>query len=370
MRAKWVLLGILAGFSFVIAASTAMALDPTAIDAVRSKAVLTNQDLQVIDNFLADALQEMVATRKFTDIARLRAIILSRQAAQKQYAEQFSTSALKHLTSGLQAALTLPEDLRTKVAANLLILIDGMADLRLLDLSVAMLRSDNAIVRYWAVHSLTNPGIVAKLNAGGAATAQAAGAIAKRLAGLVENSGPETLALMVDYAGGVKVSQAEELLLQIADLRIKQYMAWSVKYELLDGSILKALAEKMPSGSAMTSAVAYRFGQLYSCAIQRFVLGADYLNDVENQQLASVLVETEEKCTSKLLAAPQTAIKRAIERDDDAALIAEHNRLLGTATTPGELAAKIKFVYGPDPAGRKSNGPFPIPKPPTDDSTE
>src|SRR3972149_1917167 len=135
MRARWVVFGVLAGLSFLVAASRAMAVDPTAIDAVRSKAVLANQDLQVIDNFLADGIQELVGTRKFTDIARLRAVILSRQGTQKQYAEQFSASALKHLTSGLQAALTLPEELRTKVATNLLILIDGMADLKLLDLS-------------------------------------------------------------------------------------------------------------------------------------------------------------------------------------------------------------------------------------------
>jgi len=370
MRAKWVVFGALVGFSFLVVTSSAMALDPTAIDAVRGKGVLTNQDLQIIDNFLADGVQELVRTRKFTAIARLRSVILSRQGTQKQYAQQFSASALKHLTSGLQAALTLPEEVRTKVTVNLLILIDGMADLRLLDLSVAMLRSDNAIVRYWAIHGLTNPGIIAKLNAGGAATSQAAGAIAKKLSGLVDRSGPETLALMVEFAGAAKVSQAEDLLLQIADLRIKQYMAWKVKYELLDGSILKMLAEKMPSGSARTSAVAYRFGQLYSCAIQRYVVGKGFLSAVQRQRLVSVLIGTEEKCTSKLLGAPRTAIKRAIERDDDAALTTEHNRLLGTEAQAGELAAKVKFVYGPDATGKKRNGPFPLPRPTRPGSTE
>ena len=370
MRAKWVVFGALVGFSFLAVTSSAMALDPAAIDVVRSKAVLTNQDLQVIDNFLADGVQELVRTRKFTAIARLRGVILTRQGTQKQYTQQFSASALKHLTSGLQAALTLPAEIQTKVTVNLLILIDGMADIRLLDLSAAMLRSDNPIVRYWAIHSLTNPGIVAKLNAGGAATSQAAGAIAKQLSGLVERSGPETLALMVQFAGAVKVSQAEDLLLQIADLRIKEYMAWTVKYELLDGSILKMLAEKMPSGSARTSAVAYRFGQLYSCAIQRYVVGKAFLSSVQRQQLASVLIGTEDKCTSKLLGAPRTAMKRAIERDDDVALSTEHNRLLGTDATPGELAAKIKFVYGPDSTGRKRNGPFALPRPATTRSTE
>ena len=364
MRAKWVVFGALVGFSFLAVTSSAMAVDPTAIDAVRSKGVLTNQDLQVIDNFLADGVQELVRTRKFTAIARLRGVILSRQGEQKQYAQQFSASAVKHLTSGLQAALTLPEEVRTKVTVNLLILIDGMADLKLLDLSAAMLRSDNAIVRYWAIHGLTNPGIIAKLNSGGAGTSQAAGAVAKELAKLVDMSGPETLALIVQFAGGVNVAQCEDLLLQVADARIKQYMAWRVKYELLDGIILKMLAEKMPAGSARTSAVAYRFGQLYSCAIQRYVVGKGFLSSVQRQQLVSVLIGAEEKCTSKLLGTPRTAIKRAIERDDDVALSTEHNRLLGTDATPGELAAKIKFVYGPDATGRKRNGPFPLPKPP------
>lgn len=364
MRAKWAFFAVLAAFSFLVAASNSAAVDTTAINAVRKKGVLTTQDLQVIDNFLADAVADLVRTQKFTDIARLRAVILSQQGTQQQYAQQYSASALKHLTSGLQAALTLPAEFRTRITVNLLILIDGMADLRLLDLSVAMLGSDSPIVRYWAVHGLTNPGIIAKLNVGGAATDQAAGGIAKKLSGIVEKSDPATLTLMTQFVGGVKVSQAEDLLLQIADARIRQYKAWEVKYELLDGSVLKMLAEKMPAGSARTSAVAYRFGQLYSCAIQRYVVGKAFLSRTQRQQLASVLVDVEENCTSKLLGAPRTAIKRAIERGDDTALTAEHNRLLGTDSQAGELAAKIKFVYGPDASGNKRNGPFVLPNPP------
>lgn len=364
MRAKWVVFAVLAAFSFLVFGSSAAAVDTSRIDAVRSKGVLTNQDLQVIDNFLADGVAELVRTEKFTDIARLRSVILTRQVSkQKQYGQQYSASAVKHLTAGLQAALRLPVETRTTVTVNLLILIDGMADLRLLDLSVAMLRSDNTLVRYWAIHGLTNGGIVAKLNSGGAATLQVAGVIAKKLGGVVDGSGPEALALIVRFAGGVNVSQAEELLLVVADARIKRYMTWRVKYELLDATILRMLAEKMPSGSTRTSAVAYRYGQLYSCAIQRYVVGKAFLSKVQRRQLISVMVGTEEKCASKLLGAPRSAMKRAIERGDDAALLAEHNRLLGTDAKVGELAAKIKFVYGPDASGNKRNGPFALPRP-------
>lgn len=364
MRSKWVVCAVLAGFSFLFAASTCRAVDTTAVDAVLKKGVLTNQDLQIIDNFLADGITELVRTEEFTDIARLRSVILSRQGTGKQYVQQYSASAVKHLRGGLQAALNLPGEYQAGVTINLLILIDGMADLKLVQLSTAMLASDNPLVRYWAVHGLTNPGIIAKLNAGGAATSQAAGAIAKRLSGLVDKSDSATLALMTRFAGGVKVSQAEELLVNIADVRIRQYMAWKVDYELLDASVLKMLAAKMPSGSARTSAVAYRFGQLYSCAIQRYVVGKAILSKTQRRQLASVLVDVEEKCTSKLLGAPRTTIKRAIERKDDSALTAEHNRLLGTDARAGELAAKISFVYGPDAQGRKRNGPFALPRPP------
>ena len=143
MRAKWAVFAALAAFYFLVLASSAEAVDTTAIDAVRSKGVLASQDLQIIDNFLADGVGELVRTQKFTDIARVRAVILSRQGEQKQYAQQYSASAVKHLTSGLKAALTLPAETRTTVTVNLLILIDGMADLSLLDLSAAMLQSDN-----------------------------------------------------------------------------------------------------------------------------------------------------------------------------------------------------------------------------------
>ena len=370
MRVKWVVFIALSAVFLPVMTSSSQAVDTTAIDAVRSKGVLNKQDLQVIDDFLAAGVQELVGAQRFTDIARVRTVILSRQGTQKQYAQQFSASAYDHLTSGLRAALTEPAERKTMVTVNLLILIDGLADLKLTDLSVAMLGSKSAVVRYWAIHSLASDGIIAKLNAGGTATSQRARAIAEKLKELVDRSEPETLALIANFAGGVKVAQAEELLLRIADVRIKQYAGWKVKYELLDGAILRLLADKMVSGSTKTSAVAYRFGQLYSCAIQRYVVGKDFLSESQRRQLASVLVGTEAGCISKLLGAPRTTIKRAIERGDDSALSSEHNRLLGTEAKAGELAAKVKFVYGPDSSGKRRNGPFALPKPPRTNTTE
>ena len=87
------------------------------------------------------------------------------------------------------------------------------------------------------------------------------------------------------------------------------------------------------------------------------------MSEIQRQQLASVLVGTEESCIGKLLGKPQTSIKRAVEREDDRALWAEHDRLLGSAAQAGALASKIRFMYGPDSGGKKHNGPFALPKP-------
>jgi len=353
-----------AAFLLAGTCSVSQAVDTRGVDSVHAKTVLSQEDFQVIDYFVADGVQELLNAEKFGDIARLRAMILSRKGTQKQYVQQFSQSARKHIGSGLQAAARLPDEKRRMVVTvNLLILIDGLGDLMLADLSVQMLRSQIAIVRYWAVHSLTNAAIIQKLNSADATTSQLAQVIAGKLKELVSGGKPETIRLIAQFAASAKIPEGAELLVQIADGRIRQYAAWKVDYELLDGTILRLLAEKIRSSSQSRGAVAQRFGQLYSCAIQRYVIGKDHLSDVQKQQLASVLVGTEEGSVVKLLGAPQTTIKRAVERDDYAAISTEHNRLLGTDTKAGVLPSKLGFTYV-DSNGRTRNGPSALPPPP------
>ena len=172
------------------------------------------------------------------------------------------------------------------------------------------------------------------------------------------------IGLMAQFAAGVKIPQGEQLLLQIASVRIKQYAAWKVEYELLDGAILRLMAGKMTSTSLNRSNVAPLFGQLYSCVIQRYIKGKEHLSDIQKHQLASVIVGTEAGCISKLLGTPQTAIKRAVERGDDSALWAEHNGLLGEGSKAGQLPTKLNFTYGTGPGGKKRLAPMALPAPP------
>jgi hypothetical protein len=112
--------------------------------------------------------------------------------------------------------------------------------------------------------------------------------------------------------------------------------------------------------------IARRFAQLYSYVIFRYIKGYDILNDNQKQDLASVIIEVEEKCITRLLGLnrPQGALRRAIERNDLSALADEHNKLLGDETSTGQLPSKLDFDYGTMPNGTKRTAPIPLPDKP------
>jgi hypothetical protein len=369
MNGKRVIFGVVGVFWVLVLNSASVAVDTRQIDICCHKELLDSEDLQTIDDFVADAVDELVKTEDFTSVAKIRTVCLSRSSSSKesakaQYRQQFSESAYKYISKALEAAKELtPETKRFRVILNLLILVDSLDDLRLADLAIKRLNDENAI-RYWAVHSVTKAGITNQLNSGGAANSELAERITEQLKGSVESSSPEILALMAEFAAKVNIPRGEELLLQIADQRIKKYHDWTVEYELLDGDILKLLDSKIPSESTNKADVARRFGQLYSYAIQRYVKGRDVLSDTQKNQLASVLVETEISCISKRLKVTQSVVKNAVEQGDYTALLQEHNRLLGDETKAGQLPSKLNFDYGKKADGSRCIAPLALPEPP------
>jgi hypothetical protein len=344
-----------------------MAAGTSDIERVREKTVLDERDKQVIDAFLADAIGKFLTTQDFTSIAKLRVVILNNQKSnqpnQNQYANQFSESAHKYISEGFkQAQILRPPERQTRVIMNFLILIDNFHDLKLLDLAIQKLQDKDMAIRYWAVHAVTNINILQQLKSGDAANQKMARNIVEQLKQIVESSSPEILNLIAQFAANLNIPQAEELLMQIADLRIQRYADWSVKYERLDIAILKLLDSKitMPSRSSVgtatssgNSAAARRFAQLYSYAIERFIKG-EKLDNTQREQLISVLSEIEAKCISRLLNdQQQSGIRRAIAAKDMQALEAERNRLLGDV-----LPAKLGFDYGTDNSGSKLAAPL------------
>ena len=374
MKIKCAIFAVLVAF-LVLVINPGSVADP--IDVVRNKGVLDAEDFKIIDDFIAQKIQELVRTRDFTSIAKVRTVILSKQSTQGQYAQKFSESARKHIADGFRQADALRRPEReTAVIINLLILMDGLQDLGLADLAIERLKHENMVIRYWAVHCLTNPGVISQLNSAANPNSNQATVIAGQFKELIETSSPEIIALIAQFAAGVNIPQGEELLLQIADVRINRYADWTVKFELYDCAILKFLSDKIPLASedlnitlpttgSTKPQIARRFAQLYSYAIQRYVKGDGFLNDIQKSHLVSVLVETENKCIGRLLDRPQLTIRRAIERNNIKDILAEHDRLLGSATTPGQLPAKLSFDYGTNRTGLKLAAPLPLPNPPT-----
>jgi len=375
MKGKGAFFGVLTAFLVLVMHSGSEAVNTRAIDRVRNKGVLDSRDFQIIDDFVNEAVRELVRTKDFTSIATIRSVILSRSSSktsiQAQYAEQFSKSAQKYISSGFQEAEKMtPEGRKLKVKVNLLILMDGLEDVRLANLAIGMLKDKNTVIRYLAVHSVTNAGIVKQLNSGEADNSKLARLIVERLGELVDRASPEVIRLMAGFAAAVKVAQGEDLLCRIADMRMKRYADWTVKYELLDAAILKLLYKKISSGGSNKAAVARRFGQLYSYAIQRYCKGLGSLNAAQKHQLASVLLEIEQSCISKLLGMRQTVIKRAVEGGDYTALLQEHSRLLGDKTRAGRLPLKLKFHYGETSEGVKRIAPLVLPERPKPKASE
>jgi hypothetical protein len=341
-------------------------VDSRRIEEVVKKNVLTPEDMEIIDAFVTDAVGRLVRTTDFTEVAKHRAVIVSHQISQAQYAPRFSDAVLREIGRGFEYAtneITDP-DRRVKVFANLLILASELNDPRLIEVGIRMIPDENTMVRYWAVRVATNPSVWAKLGQDQSTAAAQSRRIVDACTKVAETSSPEVLYLMAQFAGRYDTSPAQDLLSRIADVRIKRYADWAVRYELVDTGILKLLSARIGSGGAANPQLARQFCQLYSYALQRYIrdLRDNNLKDLSDSSLASVLVETEQQCLSKLLSGPQTGITRAVEAGDAAALQAEHDRLLGSANQAGTLPSKFSFTYGS--AQEKRLAPLALPEPP------
>ncbi len=364
---KRLILAVLAVFSVFVPGNALSAINTRAIERVHKKAVLTASDFQIIDDFVAQAVQEMVETEDFTSIARTRAIILRWAGSdQGQYVKQFTTSLRKYFSEAFVQAAQFEDNVRDfRVTLNLLILLDNLENLQLADMVTDKLRDRRAVIRYMAVHALTNSGIQNAINSNDTAGKKAAVRITAELKKFTKSANPRTLILIVKFAAGVDTKEANDLLKDIAQRRIDQYADWTVKDEMIDCIVLRLLCGKLASGRPDPQ-LGRCFAQLFSYVVHRYVKGQDVLTETQKRELTSVMVETEDKCILKIFERPQRVIRRALERDDFFALLAEHNRLLGDETTQGQIPIRLNFNYGNSANTGERIAPLKLSDPPTE----
>ncbi len=367
MTRKICLLTVLTVSLFFCFLTPAVALDTKGIEAARSKKVLDNADLQIIDSFVAQGVSEILDATDFTSISNIRSLIIansvSNEPGQVQFAGQFSDSAKKYIAAGLEKAEGLtPPERSFRVIINLLMLVDGLTDTRLAEVPLKYIDYNKPAVSYWAVHCLTSPEIIAKLNSDKGS--EAARQITRRLETIVPTASPQTLGLIASFAGSIKIPDGFDLLLKVADRRIASYADWSVQDELIDTTVLQGLCDKIASSDPGKAEAAGRFCQLYAHVFQRYLQGGDRLSDTQKTQLISVMVEIEKNCIPKLTGKPSFNIKKAIEASDDKALQQQYIDLFGQGTKAGKLFADINFDFGKAPDGSPIKTPRPLPKPP------
>jgi hypothetical protein len=363
-RAFWAVLA--GGLVLALFTVSRAQVDARRLEEILKKEVLAPDDLAVIDAFLSDAVGRLVRTIDFTEVAKYRAVIVSHQGVQAQYAQRFSEAAYREIAGGFEYAasgISSPER-RFKVFTNLLILVSELNDPRLVDLALRRVPQENSTVRYWAIRAATSPPLWDKLSQDRSAASQLAGKVIAACGQVVETSSPEVLHLMAQFAGRNATPAADELLVRIADARMRSYADWTVRNELMDTTILKLLSGRITAGGTANPQLARAFAQLYSFAIQRYLRGVqgNALSETSRSYLGAVLVETEEQCLSKLLGAPQAGVRRAVESGDLNALQAEHDRLLGGPNQAGALLSRLNFGgYG---TTGNSRTPLVLPEPP------
>jgi hypothetical protein len=359
--------------SILGAVPSALAVDTELIDVLRQRTLnsgsLTADDVETIDSFWNEATEEMVLSNDFSKVVTIRTMLSARRGTNElsQYTSSYIMSAQKYLDSAFDEVKGWePGPLKQHIERNLLILVAELQSTELADFALDRLENDNSLIRYWKVKALTDPKVASQLRSG--SNAELADRIIQRLQEVAQKENqPVILNMIAAFATRMDQPEAKQLLLKVADLRIEAYKNWAVDNEISETTLLKLLGNEITGRSGEQKITLLRkFAQLYSFVMQRYIAGAEVLDDNSKHQLVSVMVEVEQAVLSRLLDMPRSAIKRAIEKEDFSVLQREHDTLFGSTVRVGELGREFNFDYGKSSSERPITEPEKLTSPPED----
>jgi hypothetical protein len=220
------------------------------------------------------------------------------------------------------------------------------------------------MVRYWAVRSLTSGEVVSQLKSDVTGDEKLAAQIISALEVYLKASS-DTLPLpfAANFAATMDTAASRKLLYVIADRRIDAYMKWTVMDETVDAGILKDMGKLFStiSDPAEKQELLSRFGQLYSCIVQRYMLGGN-LPQSAKDQLVTVIAEVEDNIISKQI--PGWTSKFRIDLSKNTSMDKDYEFLFGTEDRAGELASRLSFNYGKNGSGKVLVSPSALPPAP------
>jgi hypothetical protein len=365
-------------FFFVLfSAAVSLAVVPTqGITAVRERteagtADLTDADKAEINKFIMAALNDIFLSKTSEEMAKTRRQILEQKGTKdlSLYATAYLTIFRDQLKTTAYAAIQRMDDpaQQLMVLRNLMILISELKSLILIEFGLVRAEDSDAVIRYWAVKSLTNPSLVQQLNSEVISDPEAAGRIYEKMQVVIKNEQlPEILVLTAGFGSAWKDNRSAELLGQLTARRIEEYTNCKAQNVWLDGHILSALAEKyleqkLPEEKTKT---ARNFARLLAVVMQRWMqneakpAGQKDLSEEATMQLITVMVEAEDRILPRL-EITAVGIRKTLERSGS--LQPMYDELFGAAGRTGVLPTRLRFDYGKDAEGRTLTAPPTLP---------
>lgn len=363
-------------FVFLLTISALGVVPTQAITDVRVRtesgsAALSEADKAEINKFLFAALNDIFLSKTSEEMAKTRRQILEQKGTKdlSLYATAYITIFREQMKTTAYNAIQKMEDpsRQLMVRRNIMILISELKSLLLIEFGLDRLEEPDAVIRYWAVKSITNPALVQQLNSEVTSDPQAANRIYEKLKGVIQNERqPEILVMAAEFGSAWKDSRSSELLEQLAARRIEEYKNCKVQNAWLDGRILSALAEKyleqkLPDEKSKT---ARSFALLLATIMQRWnqneQMPAEQKNLPEEAslQMITVMVETEDRILPRL-EITAVGIRKTLERSGTLQPI--YDELFGAPGRSAVLPSRLKFDYGRDAEGRTLTVPPTLP---------
>ena len=358
-------------FAGIFCAATAFAISTNEIEAVRRRTETSSSDLSaadkaVIAKFWDTASNTMPLAESANEVVQIRRQLEAQKGSEPLsfYATAYIAVAQEKLEAAFQTVETLSDPVRKElIKRNLMILTAQLKSAKLVPMALQQINDKDDVVRYWAVKAVTQPDVFSQLIADVTRDDEMVEKIMKALQGRVEfEQDGRIQEMMITFAAAMDTDSGRQVMLSIADQRIKSYMDWSVTNEYVDVKLLVAMSHIVANtqNAAIQTQFAQKFAVLYSLVIQRYMLGQEVLTDKQKDDVLTVIAETAQTALDNNMGI-KTRIIDVIKRN--AGLEREYEALFGDRVREGELGIKYKFKYGKDASGKVLTSP-PILTPP------
>jgi len=355
-------LSYLLGFVCVAVAYSA---STTEIETLRlrvqdSSVELTASEKGVISKFWSGTLDEMMLSDSSKDCVEIRRQLAEQKGGEflSHYATAYIAEAKRSIEVAFGDAQRI-EDTRQRqmIERNLMILTAELKSSDLVPLALQRLDAEDDVIRYWAFKAVTHSSVIQQLTSDVTGDVETTEAI---LTGFKKRVSVETQAeiqkMVVRFCMVFDDPLARDILLLIADRRIKAYRDWTVRDEMLDVNLLMALGNVaiLQQDTANKKTFGRKFSELYALTIQRCLKGKNVLSKGEIEQLLTVIAEVDQNVLAKTMGI-KTGILTSLKRKTG--LEREYETLFGDRMRSGQLAAMFKFDYGKDDSGKPITAP-------------